>query len=505
MTVVVSVVLIVFDDRDRLSRAVESVLSQAGPAVEVVIIDDASTDGTGEVAAEWARRDPRVRVVTRAANSGGCGAPRNDGLDAATGDYVMFLDSDDELEPDAIARLVAVAEDSGVEVVIGRTERHNPVTGTVVPWQPALLERTGITSTTERPELVGDTLVVDKLYRRALIEEHGLRFPTDLHYEDLVFTARLYAAIGSVAVTDIPVYRWWVHAGEGDRSITNRRAELTNLIDRVEANRRADEVLQAAGRDDLQVAKDRKFLAHDLALYLRDLPDRDEEFRRGLLEVLAPYLQTLRPEVRESPEQPGALVLALIGGGDLEGLVDAAALAYRRRVLRPLHREGNRWLWPGLAAPAGDVTSLAARLLRRGLHVDHYATRVEAAGDTLLLTASTEDPLGLCEGSTGLRLLVLARATGHPRSLRGARVRIDPSSSAGTTWQASLPLGAAMRAADAPGEIHVRVLAWRRGRMAIGPLTVDVETVTDVEFERGAATGRAQRTGSGHLAVTRTS
>ena len=122
--VVVSVVLIVFNDKDRLGRAIQSALSQQGPVVDVIVVDDASTDGTAEVAAEWVLRDPRVRVVTRASNSGGCGSPRNDGLDAAKGEFVMFLDSDDELEPGAVARLVAAAERSGVDVVIGRTERH---------------------------------------------------------------------------------------------------------------------------------------------------------------------------------------------------------------------------------------------------------------------------------------------------------------------------------------------------------------------------------------------
>ena len=207
---VVSVVLIVFDDRGRLPRALQSALSQSGPRVEVIVVDDGSTDGTADVAAEWAARDDRVRVVTRATNSGGCGAPRNDGLDAAAGRYLMFLDSDDELEPGAVAGLVAAAERSGADVVLGRASRHNEDVGSVVPWLPGLFQRLGTTTLAERPDLVTDTLVVDKLYRRELIESAGLRFPTDLHYEDLVFTAQMYAACRTLEVTDVPVYRWYV-------------------------------------------------------------------------------------------------------------------------------------------------------------------------------------------------------------------------------------------------------------------------------------------------------
>jgi CDP-glycerol glycerophosphotransferase len=501
---VVSVVLIAFNDRHRLGRAVQSVLSQPGPAVELVVVDDGSTDGTADVAAEWARRDPRVRVVTRPSNSGGCGAPRNDGLDAATGRYLMFLDSDDELEPGAVARLVATAERSGVDVVIGRTQRVNPDVGSVVPWRPALFERLGVTSLAARPELVGDTLVVDKLYRRELIESANLRFPTDLHYEDLVFTAQLYAACRSVEVTAIPVYRWYVRAREGDRSITNRRAELSNLADRVEASRRADQALAAAGRDDLRVANDRKFLEQDLALYLRDLPDRDREFGRGLLSVLTPYLASLRPEVRDSGTQPGALVLALIAAGDLRGLDDAASLAYRERVARPLLRADGQWLWPGLPPPAGDVTPLVDRLVRWGLYVDHRATALWVEDDRVHVTAITTDPLGLVRRPARMRLLVLARARGRPLSLRVARARVGLRGAQGATWQASLPLGAALRAADVPGEIQVRVVAWRGGRLGLDPLFLDEDVVRDVTFELRSAGARPFRNAAGRLALTRT-
>ena len=502
---VVSVVLIVYDDRDRLGRALASALDPEGPTREVVVVDDGSTDGTAEVAAEWARRDPRVRVVTRAQNSGGCGAPRNDGLDAARGRYVMFLDSDDELEPGAFAGLVAVAESSGVDVVLGRAARHNPQTGSVVPWQPELYTRTGVTTTAERPELVGDTLVVDKLYRRSFVDGHRLRFPVDLHYEDLVFTAAMYSATGSIAVTDVPVYRWHVRAEEGDRSITQRRAELSNLVDRVEANRRADEVLVRAGREDLREAKDRKFLAHDLALYLRDLPDRDEEFRAGLLAVLGPYVSSLSPAVRESTAQPGALLLALVAGGDPDELVAAATLVYRRRVVQPLARDGALWRWPGLSGPASDVTAIAAHLTRRGLHLDHHVATTSVADRRVQLRIRTRDPLHLVSRPERLRLLVVVRAAGHPTSLRVARGRVLDVSADGVSWEATLPLGAALRAAAVPGELQVRVAALSGWRLAVGPLEVGLDDLDPTPVQHaGGAEVRCGRTGSGHLTLTRT-
>lgn len=87
-----TVVVITYNDARRLPRAVRSVLGQTLRDLEVIISDDASTDDTPRVAAELAASDPRVRYLRREHNSGGCGAPRNDGLDAAAAPYVMFLD-----------------------------------------------------------------------------------------------------------------------------------------------------------------------------------------------------------------------------------------------------------------------------------------------------------------------------------------------------------------------------------------------------------------------------
>ena len=93
----ISVIVIVYNDAERLPRAVRSVLDQSLCNIEVVIVDDCSRDTSYQVAQRLAADNPgRVRAFQLAANSGGCGAPRNRGVGAARGKYVMFLDSDDE-------------------------------------------------------------------------------------------------------------------------------------------------------------------------------------------------------------------------------------------------------------------------------------------------------------------------------------------------------------------------------------------------------------------------
>ena len=104
MSGLVSVIIPTFDRRQALREAVDSVLSQSHPEVEVIVVDDGSTDGTGEFMAS-AFNDPRVRYRYQA--NAGVSAARNTGLDLATGAYIAFLDSDDTWEPWHLSLLVA--------------------------------------------------------------------------------------------------------------------------------------------------------------------------------------------------------------------------------------------------------------------------------------------------------------------------------------------------------------------------------------------------------------
>src|SRR5687767_1132163 len=118
-----TVVVITYNDAARLRRAVRSVLSQTLRDLEVIIADDASTDSTPGVARELMCADRRVRYLRRRRNSGGCGAPRNDGLDAAASPYIMFLDSDDTLPRHACKSLLTEIERTGADFVSGQISR----------------------------------------------------------------------------------------------------------------------------------------------------------------------------------------------------------------------------------------------------------------------------------------------------------------------------------------------------------------------------------------------
>src|SRR3954465_13433262 len=116
----ISVIVIVYNDAERLPVAVNSVLNQPKSNLEAVIVDDASTDTSFEVALRLASENPnRVRAVRLEENSGACGRPRNVGLRHVRGEYVMFLDSDDTLERHACQTMYSTAVKTQADFVSG--------------------------------------------------------------------------------------------------------------------------------------------------------------------------------------------------------------------------------------------------------------------------------------------------------------------------------------------------------------------------------------------------
>lgn len=113
----VSVIIPVYNVEQYLSQCVESILAQTYQNLEIILVDDGSTDGSGKLCNEFAQRDSRIIVIHKP--NGGLSDARNVGTEACNGEFVFYLDSDDYLEQDAISALVSIQEESQAEVVIG--------------------------------------------------------------------------------------------------------------------------------------------------------------------------------------------------------------------------------------------------------------------------------------------------------------------------------------------------------------------------------------------------
>jgi CDP-glycerol glycerophosphotransferase len=401
----VSVVVIVYNDARRLPRAMDSVLRQTLGNLEIIVVDDASTDDSFAVAERFAADHPdTVRAIRLPRNSGGCSRPRNVGIEHARGTYVMFLDSDDTLDRHACKNMLVAAEDTGSDLVSGKCVRiHESRNNRMTPWYSELYaERAVLESVADRPKLLYDTLSTNKCYRRAFLNDHELRFPEGLHYEDLLFSMRAYLAANRITLIPATVYHWRVIEDATERSISNRRDELANFADRLTIHRRMDDELLAAGLPQLKLHKDVKFLQHDLVLYLWRLPFQTEAFRHAFLPMAREYLVTLDPKAFLEAKRIPALAAYLVLRDDWPNLLTAVDFVLNRtKQCAPLHRQDGRVYWCAehlddeLGRSILDVTDLVpwSKPLDQ-MWLSNHLTSYSSHGGTVRMAGRIVNPLG---------------------------------------------------------------------------------------------------------------
>ncbi|RVX47217.1 CDP-glycerol glycerophosphotransferase [Nonomuraea polychroma] len=390
-----TVVVITYNDAARLPRAVRSVLGQSLRDLEVIIADDASTDDTPQVAARLAEHDARVRYLRREVNSGGCGAPRNDGIDAAAAPYVMFLDSDDELPRHACKSLLTEIERTGADFVSGQISRLFESNGRLVPYYPSLFARRRVVEGIRaEPGLFLDCFSTNKLYDVGRLRERSLRFPEDIHYEDHVFAAELYAVSRRFAVVPWVVYHW--HRAPTNASISLSIDDMENVRQRVIAARLSDDILRAHGAEDLVPHRQRRFLRQDLRVYLNPLPARDLVWVKEFASIVRPYLEEIPAELMDEAEPLERVCCRLILDDRIEDLrIAAGSLTGPRAAPRAAVQLNGRTYWGTSVSPGLDITGLRlAELPFSASRLRHEAVEIACDGDRVRMTVRSYDPFG---------------------------------------------------------------------------------------------------------------
>ncbi|MFF3416510.1 CDP-glycerol glycerophosphotransferase family protein [Streptomyces sp. NPDC002698] len=199
-----SVIVPVYKVQAYLHECLESVLGQSCPDLELIAVDDCSPDACGAIIDEFAARDARVLAVHLPENVG-LGLARNAGLERATGDYLIFLDSDDTLTPDALRAVADRLGETGDPDVLVYDYARTYWSGEVVRNQvSAQLTEEGPAPfrLEERPGLLRLLMVVwNKAYRREFVERAGLRFPPG-YYEDTPWTYPALMSAETIATLD---------------------------------------------------------------------------------------------------------------------------------------------------------------------------------------------------------------------------------------------------------------------------------------------------------------
>lgn len=194
----ISIIMPVYNCKDYVAKSIESVINQKFTSWEFIIVDDGSTDGSGEICDTYASNDARIKVIHL--DNGGVSQARNKGLENATGEYIQFLDSDDMILPQTMQVAIDNIENNdmviwGYEIfpVAGKNHTDSPKT------YKSPSEMSSDFNTLSQYGLINTPW--NKLFRRKIIEENGLIFDKKISYgEDALFNLSYFKHCGGVKV-----------------------------------------------------------------------------------------------------------------------------------------------------------------------------------------------------------------------------------------------------------------------------------------------------------------
>lgn len=210
----VSVIIPTYNRADLLPRAVRSVLDQTFQDFELIIVDDCSTDNTREVVEEWQARDARVRSIFLEKNSGAPAHPKNVAVESSTGEFVAFLDSDDEWMPEKLEKQLEVF-------------RRDPLVG-FVSCEPYIIDGEGkIVSREAIPDIPEEGVWPSLLWTNFMFSESSVVVPRSViervgprdedpqiwNAEDRENELRIAAAGYRFCVIHEPLFKYYVHTG----------------------------------------------------------------------------------------------------------------------------------------------------------------------------------------------------------------------------------------------------------------------------------------------------
>ena len=220
-----SIIVPVFRTEAYLEKCVRSLLDQTLSDLEIILVDDGSPDGCPRLCDAYAASDDRIRVIHK--QNGGLSDARNTGLDAARGEYVIFVDADDYISPDTCARFAPYAH-KGADILIGDADvigggidlSHIAPSDTVYTGEAYLLKAFRKRGSVPMAAWLN-------IYRKAFLSENGLRFKCGILHEDEEFTPRAFLRAEAVICTGISFYRYVIH----EDTISTQKDKRKNASD----------------------------------------------------------------------------------------------------------------------------------------------------------------------------------------------------------------------------------------------------------------------------------
>ncbi|MDN6627131.1 MAG: glycosyltransferase, partial [Pisciglobus halotolerans] len=269
---------------------------------EVILIDDESPDNTGIIMDQYAEKYDNFHVIHK--TNEGISVARNIGIKESRGRYIAFVDSDDLLSPSAYQQLVGTIEKTNSDIAVGGVKRFNSKKNVYsFLHRKAILDGMNQTSILKHPELVYDTTVWNKVFKKSLLTDNDILFPEGVIYEDIPFTLEAHLNAKSIDIVDHIVYYWRWREGE-NLSWTQQRNDLELYYQRLASIKNGLEIINKRHAVQLINPFLKKAYEVDIPLFIPDPKFGDlsyaVEFQklsyRFIKEIGEEYIDFVRPD-----------------------------------------------------------------------------------------------------------------------------------------------------------------------------------------------------------------
>lgn len=287
----ISIVIPIFNTEEYLEESLDSVVNQTLTDLEIICINDNSTDDSLKLLKEYAKKDKRIIIIINNERLGPS-VCRNIGLENVSGEYIVFHDSDDFIELDAYEKLYNFSNKFNPDFVVFDALRFNDE---CVIWE-SILHDISIsgeifpkTNILECNELIYDTTSWNKFIKKNFFDKYNFKFSEGRVYQDILFSIQLFCASDCVGVYPEVKYYWRVR----DDSITQKVNNIKNLQDRIFITKEVINVLKSSKHEILLENLYKKLVEIDILQFINELDNCDDEYKKIMYEIVKPFVKKL--------------------------------------------------------------------------------------------------------------------------------------------------------------------------------------------------------------------
>lgn len=339
----ISIIVPVYNVEKYICKCLDSITKQSYKNLQIIVVDDGSTDDSGKICDEYLQKDSRIQVVHK--ENGGLSDARNVGMKLAEGEYIGFVDGDDYIEIEMYERLYELCEDLGADIAVANIRQIYSDFIVELPkynrFQCSGLEAV-------RRHLSGDgqyhlvNAVWNKLYRRTLL--NGLEFPKGRNYEDICYTVAVLLKCKSVACAGETLYNYFV---EREGSIMNHGIKENHALDAVLNCEDRTEILKVNGIKELLLLGYDNYLNQVLLSFHRIWNSEFIYDKSSYVEDLCRRLNKMYTELSEDRLRYKARVVYLaltVVPGVVNKIIGIKLCKIRKDAKKNGHSQNNGWI-----------------------------------------------------------------------------------------------------------------------------------------------------------------